>query len=212
MSCGAFLDYGPYASFAPCFDGAGVEVGQVGVAEVIYERLRRRERRERARALREGMIRRMALEAEKDEMEIDGDVDEVTEVPAPTQKPEEVLVDVSDFSLSDSSDFENVDSVSGTASASGQVASMSTTPLTPERVDSSPSPADTSVKEFAYAPLPVDGSSTEPSGAPSLISAEVTDKSCICNHCNWQFASEADLHRHLPVHDDHGQSQGKAWP
>jgi hypothetical protein len=112
----------------------------------------------------------------------------------------EVLIDVSDFSLSDSSDFETVENVSGTASASGQAASMSTTPLTPERVESSPLPADTSVKEFAYAPLPVDGSSTDPSGAASLISAEIADKSYTCTHCNWQFANEADLRHHLPVH------------
>ena len=36
VSCGKFLDYGPYASFAPSFDQDGVEVGRVGMGEVIF--------------------------------------------------------------------------------------------------------------------------------------------------------------------------------
>lgn len=47
LSCGRFLDYGPYASFAPTFDQEGVEVGQVTLGEVIWyqrEKTRLRER------------------------------------------------------------------------------------------------------------------------------------------------------------------------
>ena len=43
VSCGKFLDYGPYASFAPSFDQDGVEVGRIGMGEVIfYQQMRRR--------------------------------------------------------------------------------------------------------------------------------------------------------------------------
>ncbi|KAH7883926.1 hypothetical protein F5I97DRAFT_1617696 [Phlebopus sp. FC_14] len=34
VSCGAFLDYGPYASFAPVFDQEGVEIGRSALGEV----------------------------------------------------------------------------------------------------------------------------------------------------------------------------------
>ncbi|TFK93039.1 hypothetical protein K466DRAFT_512391 [Polyporus arcularius HHB13444] len=43
VSCGKFLDYGPYASFAPYFDQDGVEVGRIGMGEVIfYQEMKRR--------------------------------------------------------------------------------------------------------------------------------------------------------------------------
>ncbi|KAH9927517.1 uncharacterized protein BXZ73DRAFT_90764 [Epithele typhae] len=43
VSCGRFLDYGPYASFAPYFDQDGVEVGRAAMGEVIYgQEMRRR--------------------------------------------------------------------------------------------------------------------------------------------------------------------------
>ncbi|TBU64674.1 hypothetical protein BD310DRAFT_913091 [Dichomitus squalens] len=43
VSCGKFLDYGPYASFAPSFDQEGVEVGRVAMGEVIfYQQMKRR--------------------------------------------------------------------------------------------------------------------------------------------------------------------------
>ncbi|KAI0961100.1 hypothetical protein AcV7_000293 [Taiwanofungus camphoratus] len=38
ISCGRFLDYGPYTSFAPTFDQEGVEVGRDALAEVIWQR------------------------------------------------------------------------------------------------------------------------------------------------------------------------------
>ncbi|EKM60743.1 uncharacterized protein PHACADRAFT_133484 [Phanerochaete carnosa HHB-10118-sp] len=40
LSCGKFLDYGPNTSFAPSFDGEGVEVGQSTLSEVVYFRQR----------------------------------------------------------------------------------------------------------------------------------------------------------------------------
>lgn len=36
VSCGSFLDYGPYASFAPTFDQEGVETGREALGEVLW--------------------------------------------------------------------------------------------------------------------------------------------------------------------------------
>ncbi|KAG1757945.1 hypothetical protein EDB19DRAFT_1659956 [Suillus lakei] len=36
VSCGSFLDYGPYASFAPSFDQEGVETGREALGEVLW--------------------------------------------------------------------------------------------------------------------------------------------------------------------------------
>lgn len=47
VTCGRFLDYGPYASFAPTFDQEGKEVGRVGLGETIWhQELKRREQEE----------------------------------------------------------------------------------------------------------------------------------------------------------------------
>jgi hypothetical protein len=44
-SCGSFLDYGPYASFAPSFEGEGVEAGRTTLGETVWRwEERRRER------------------------------------------------------------------------------------------------------------------------------------------------------------------------
>ena len=45
-SCGSFLDYGPYASFAPSFEGEGVEVGRMGLGETVWRWEERRRERE----------------------------------------------------------------------------------------------------------------------------------------------------------------------
>lgn len=37
VSCGSFLDYGPYASFAPSFDQEGVEIGREALGEVLWK-------------------------------------------------------------------------------------------------------------------------------------------------------------------------------
>ncbi|KAH9945633.1 hypothetical protein B0H21DRAFT_694088, partial [Amylocystis lapponica] len=49
ISCGRFLDYGPYASFAPCFDQDGVEVGRNALGEVIWYEDEKRRLKERAK-------------------------------------------------------------------------------------------------------------------------------------------------------------------
>lgn len=45
VACGRFLDYGPYASFAPIFDQEGAEVGRVGLGETIWHQERKRRNR-----------------------------------------------------------------------------------------------------------------------------------------------------------------------
>lgn len=42
MTTGAFLDYGPYSSFAPCFENAGEIVGQRQLSEFIYQKEHKR--------------------------------------------------------------------------------------------------------------------------------------------------------------------------
>lgn len=41
-SCGSFLDYGSFASFAPSFEGEGVEVGRMALGETIWRWEQRR--------------------------------------------------------------------------------------------------------------------------------------------------------------------------
>jgi hypothetical protein len=48
VSCGSFLDYGPYASFAPSFDQDGKEVGKAQLGEVISGWAEVKKRRELA--------------------------------------------------------------------------------------------------------------------------------------------------------------------
>lgn len=42
ISCGKFLDYGPYSSFAPVFQQDGVEIGCVQLGELIWQQERER--------------------------------------------------------------------------------------------------------------------------------------------------------------------------
>lgn len=56
VSCGKFLDYGPYASFAPSFDQEGVEVGRLGMGEVIYYQEMRRRLRSLAKGKRRAFL------------------------------------------------------------------------------------------------------------------------------------------------------------
>lgn len=60
VSCGKFLYYGPYASFAPSFDQDGVEVGRIAMGEVIYHQ----EMKRRLRALVKGKRRAFASRSE----------------------------------------------------------------------------------------------------------------------------------------------------
>ncbi|KAI1797527.1 hypothetical protein LXA43DRAFT_252040 [Ganoderma leucocontextum] len=56
VSCGKFLDYGPYASFAPSFDQDGVEVGRIGMGEVIFQQHMRRRLRSLAKGKRRAFL------------------------------------------------------------------------------------------------------------------------------------------------------------
>ncbi|CDO72729.1 hypothetical protein BN946_scf184990.g12 [Trametes cinnabarina] len=56
VSCGKFLYYGPYASFAPCFDQDGVEVGRAAMGEVIFQQEMRRRMRALAKGKRKAFI------------------------------------------------------------------------------------------------------------------------------------------------------------
>ncbi|KAL6300249.1 hypothetical protein BKA93DRAFT_740856 [Sparassis latifolia] len=42
LSCGRFLDYGPYAGFAPSFDQGGAEVGRMTLGEVVWRQEQKR--------------------------------------------------------------------------------------------------------------------------------------------------------------------------
>lgn len=55
VSCGKFLDYGPYASFAPTFDQEGTEVGCQALGEVIWRQRREASLREKVRGKRRAM-------------------------------------------------------------------------------------------------------------------------------------------------------------
>ena len=58
VSCGSFLDYGPYASFAPVFDQEGVEVGREALGEVLYgwEHQKKAWAAEKSRATQKGTL------------------------------------------------------------------------------------------------------------------------------------------------------------
>lgn len=53
VTCGRFLEYGPYASFAPVFEQEGVEIGRVRLGEAIWYQERERRRRKRRQELEE---------------------------------------------------------------------------------------------------------------------------------------------------------------
>lgn len=76
ISCGRFLDYGPFSSFAPSFDQGGAEVGRAAIGEVIW---RNEEKRHfRAAACSKGKQRAIAvpldLESHEDVIMSEGDV------------------------------------------------------------------------------------------------------------------------------------------
>ncbi|EJD04336.1 uncharacterized protein FOMMEDRAFT_146300 [Fomitiporia mediterranea MF3/22] len=75
VSCGAFLDYGPYASFAPSFDSDGGDVGRAGVSKVLWRRHEKGKAREKARILGDRYRAKLAAQAAESM-----GVDEVTEV------------------------------------------------------------------------------------------------------------------------------------
>ena len=82
LSCGKFLDYGPFASFAPTFDQDGVEVGQRTLSEVVWYRQldKRRNRVSSRRRQIEGVEPVVAAE----------ETSEVVEVINPSSVPQAV--------------------------------------------------------------------------------------------------------------------------
>lgn len=88
VSCGKFLYYGPYASFAPCFDQDGVEVGRIAMGEVIFDQ----EMKRRLRALAKGKRRAFASRCNASQAE-DVDMEEASDENAagPSEKPAELV-------------------------------------------------------------------------------------------------------------------------
>jgi hypothetical protein len=66
-SCGKFLDYGPYASFAPSFEGDGVEVGRRALGETIWRW--EEQKRNREIELKQGPIAEDADDVEMDDVQ-----------------------------------------------------------------------------------------------------------------------------------------------
>jgi hypothetical protein len=71
VPCGAFLDYGPYATFAPTFEQNGVEVGKERLSEVVWFSEKDKQRRARVRAYREQLATK-ASQASAIALEPDG--------------------------------------------------------------------------------------------------------------------------------------------
>lgn len=61
VSCGTFLDYGPYASFAPTFDSNGAGVGRNEISGIIWRRYQKGKLRAKAAALREKILEEAKL-------------------------------------------------------------------------------------------------------------------------------------------------------
>ncbi|KLO20555.1 hypothetical protein SCHPADRAFT_923686 [Schizopora paradoxa] len=57
---GHFLDYGPYASFAPSFDSEGAEVGRFGMGQFLWMRLEKGKAKERAKLLKQKLQQKIA--------------------------------------------------------------------------------------------------------------------------------------------------------
>jgi hypothetical protein len=70
VSCGTYLDYGPYASFAPTFDSEGAEAGWHRLGEAFWRRHQKGKMRERAKILKE----KMQMCAAESDMDVDGTV------------------------------------------------------------------------------------------------------------------------------------------
>ena len=72
VSCGSFLDYGPFTSFAPTFDSEGSEIGCSKLGEVFWRKHEKGRMRERVRSI--------LNQAPTQEIEADMDVDEVVPI------------------------------------------------------------------------------------------------------------------------------------
>lgn len=82
VSCGSFLDYGAYSSFAPTFDCDGADIGRVGVSSFLWHRYQKGKAREKARILRERISRKPAqgslnMDVDQSMLETTGDETEL---------------------------------------------------------------------------------------------------------------------------------------
>lgn len=84
LSCGSFLNYGPYASFAPTFEQNGVQVGRTGLSEVVWFQEKDRHKRARIRAYR----LRLAAKAAQAEAEIGAEGEDAETESASTKQNE----------------------------------------------------------------------------------------------------------------------------
>jgi len=82
LSTGAFLDYGPHASFAPTFDQEGAEVGSVALAEVLWWEERKRRLEAQLGSMPRG--RQGILPPDGWDATEDADMEDVQEVPGPS--------------------------------------------------------------------------------------------------------------------------------
>ena len=67
VSCGAFLDYGPYASFAPSFDSEGADAGRTSLEEVYWRKHEKGKMKQKATAL----VGRMHMLSTETDMDVD---------------------------------------------------------------------------------------------------------------------------------------------
>lgn len=82
VTTGVFLDYGPYASFAPCFDDIGAIVGQRQLSEVVYQK--EEKKYEAEQLLREqrhstGHIEEVRAEEQSEDVVMNAEPQSVTE-------------------------------------------------------------------------------------------------------------------------------------
>lgn len=92
---GAFLDYGPYASFAPTFDQDSAEVGQVRLGEVLWEEeKKRRLDRLRSATSKSGSVDDIRMDDESSEVEDVTDDEKRKLVERTKSVPEETLHDL----------------------------------------------------------------------------------------------------------------------
>lgn len=71
IPCGQFLDYGPYASFAPTFEQNGVEVGRERLSEVVWFKEQEQRRKARVRAYREQLALKAATQSKEAVIEME---------------------------------------------------------------------------------------------------------------------------------------------
>ncbi|THH28440.1 hypothetical protein EUX98_g5761 [Antrodiella citrinella] len=112
---GKFLDYGPWASFAPTFDQTGMEIGRTTMGEVIFQQERKRRLRAMQDRVRTKQISVRAAQVRMGQSEISAD-------PSGSASPDVQIIDGPSSDEADS----KVDSLEGLLS-SDQVAAIKST-------------------------------------------------------------------------------------